>query len=152
VEAENSVINNCSKGKIIEQLSEVNPDVGVTVLAQAFVIEAIDLGDLTDFMVSSQDGYSVLEARLQSDKESYCLNGVIATVDIISHEKIIGIWGLSANFKELLQVMELSMDVSTNCDWRFDGLYITLVRRISLAFSHKALTCCSGRGTQSRSF
>ncbi len=127
MEAENCVVDNCSKGEVVKQLSEVDPDIGVTVLAQAFVVEAIDLGDLTDFMVASQDGNSVLEARLQGDEESHGLNGVVATVDIISHEKVVGIWRLSANFKELFQVMELPMDVSANCDWRLDGLYVRLV-------------------------
>lgn len=64
MEAEDSVIDNSCQGKVVEQLSEVNPDIGVAVLPQALVIETVHLGDLTDFMVTSENSQSVLEAHL----------------------------------------------------------------------------------------
>jgi hypothetical protein len=99
MEAEDSVVDNSCERKVVEQLSEVNPDIGVTVLPQALVIETVDLGDLTDFMVTSENSQSVLEAHLQSNEQRYGLDRVVATINIISHEQVVGVWGLSTNLE-----------------------------------------------------
>ena len=41
MEAENRVLNNCGEGQVVEELCEDLPDVGVTIFAEAFVIETI---------------------------------------------------------------------------------------------------------------
>jgi hypothetical protein len=64
MEAEDSVIDYSCQRKVVEQLGEVNPDIRVTVLPQALVIETVHLSDLTDFMVTSENSQSVLEAHL----------------------------------------------------------------------------------------
>ena len=64
MEAEDSVVYNSSQGEVVEQLSEVNPDIRVTILPQALVVESVHLSDLTDFMVTSENSESVLEAHL----------------------------------------------------------------------------------------
>jgi len=56
MEAENSVIDDCSQGEVVKQLSEVDPYVGVSVLPQALVVEPVHLCDLPDLVVTSQDG------------------------------------------------------------------------------------------------
>lgn len=56
MEAENSVIDDCSQGEVVKQLSEVDPYVGVSVLPQALVVEPIHLCDLPDLVVTPQDG------------------------------------------------------------------------------------------------
>lgn len=50
--------------QVVEQVCEVLPDVGVAVLPQALVVEAVDLRDLPRLVVSSQDGDSLLETNL----------------------------------------------------------------------------------------
>ena len=55
MEAEDGVIHDSSEGEVVEQLSEVHPDIGVSVLSEAFIVEAVHLSDLTDFMVTSED-------------------------------------------------------------------------------------------------
>ena len=54
------------KWKVVEQISEVLPHVGVAIFAQAFVIEAVHLSDLTRFVISSKDCYTVSVAHLGS--------------------------------------------------------------------------------------
>jgi hypothetical protein len=54
---------------VIEEGSEVLPNVGITVLSQALIIESIDLCDLLALVISSQDGDSVWVSDLKSDKE-----------------------------------------------------------------------------------
>jgi len=64
MEAEDGVVDDGSEGEVVEQLGEVHPDIGVSVLSEALIVEAVHLGDLADFMVTSEDSQAVLEAHL----------------------------------------------------------------------------------------
>ena len=46
------ILDESGEGEVVEQVGEVAPNVGVSVLAQALVVEAVDLGDLSGFAVS----------------------------------------------------------------------------------------------------
>ena len=41
------------EGKVVEQVGEVAPDVGVTVFAETLVVEAVYLGDLARLVIPS---------------------------------------------------------------------------------------------------
>ena len=58
-------INYSSKGQIVKEVSEIFPHVGVAVLPQTLVVEAIHLRDLSVLVIASQDGDSVWEANLR---------------------------------------------------------------------------------------
>jgi hypothetical protein len=47
MEAEDLLFYNCCEWEVVEQVSEEFPHVGVTVLAQALIVETIDLSDLS---------------------------------------------------------------------------------------------------------
>jgi len=68
MEAENGVVNNGGQRKVVKKLSEVDPDVRVTVFAETFVVEAVHLCDLAHFVISTENGQSILEAHFQSDQ------------------------------------------------------------------------------------
>jgi hypothetical protein len=68
MKTENSVVYNCSKWKVIKELSKVNPNIWVSVFTKAFIIEAINLCNLTNLVITSQNGDSVLESDLQSNQ------------------------------------------------------------------------------------
>lgn len=74
METEDLVVNQSSERKVIEEVGEVFPDIGVTVFAEAFVVEAVDLGDLTGFVVSSEDGNTLWVADFERDEERYGLD------------------------------------------------------------------------------
>jgi len=67
MQAENLVFNNCGKRKEIKKISVVFPNIGISVLSEALVIEAIDLSNLSGLMVASKDGNPVLEPDLEGD-------------------------------------------------------------------------------------
>ena len=58
MKAEDVVLNNSSKRKVIEKGCEVLPHVGVSVFSQALIIEPINLGNLFGLMISSKDSNS----------------------------------------------------------------------------------------------
>ena len=53
------IVNDSCKGKIIEDLGAVSPYVYGTILSQAFIIEPIDLRDLSALVVTSDQSDSL---------------------------------------------------------------------------------------------
>lgn len=86
VEAENLVVDEGGEREIVEEVGEVLPDVGVAVLAEALVVEAVDLGDLAGLVVSTEDGDALWIADLEGNEKSDGLDGVVATVDIVAYK------------------------------------------------------------------
>lgn len=46
-------INQGSQRKVVKEISEVLPDIGVTILSQALIIKSIHLSDLSALMIAS---------------------------------------------------------------------------------------------------
>lgn len=114
MEAEDVVLNDGTKWKVIEQSCEFLPHLGIAILAQALIVESIDLSDLLRLVVTAQNGDTVGIADLQADEEGDGLNGVVTTIDIVTHEKIIVVGKLTANFEKLIEIVELAVDVTTD--------------------------------------
>ena len=127
VEAEDLVFDDSCQGQVVKKLSELLPDVGVAILPQAFVIEPVDLGDLTRLVISSQDGDSVLIAHLERDKQSDRLDTVVAAIDIVAHKEVVRVGRLAANLKKFAQIMELAVNIAANSHRCAHLLHIRLV-------------------------
>jgi hypothetical protein len=50
-------------------------------------------------MVSSENGDSARVSYLEADKESHGLNGIVSSVHIVSHEKVVVFREFSTNFE-----------------------------------------------------
>tara|TARA_B110000503_G_C6887751_1_gene305421 strand:+ start:148 stop:426 length:279 start_codon:yes stop_codon:yes gene_type:complete len=68
MKAENVSFNDSGQWQVIEKTCEVLPNIGITVLSEALIIESIDLGDLLTLMVSSEDGDSAWVPNLEGDQ------------------------------------------------------------------------------------
>ena len=53
VQAEDVVLDDSGERQIVEEAGEILPDISVSILAKAFVIEAIDLGNLLGLVVAA---------------------------------------------------------------------------------------------------
>lgn len=150
VEAEDLVVDEGGKGKVVKQVGEVLPDVGISVLAETLVVEAVDLGDLTRLVVAAKDGDALGISDLQGDKQGHCLNRVVATVNVVAwfsissrdrqtvtdqkiltHEQVVGVWIRTTNFEELHQVVELTVDITTHSDGAFLQREVSMKTRLS---------------------
>lgn len=89
METEDLVVDQGRQGKVIEEVCEVLPDVRVAILSQAFIVKAIDLGDLTRLVVATEDGDALWVSDLEGDKESDSLDGKVTSINIVT-------WALSA--------------------------------------------------------
>ena len=61
------IFDESGEGEVVEEVGEVSPYVCVAVLAEALVVEAVDLCDLARLVVAAEDG----DALWVSDLESY---------------------------------------------------------------------------------
>jgi hypothetical protein len=114
VEAKNFILNDCCQRQVIKEFGKDTPNIGIAVLSQTLIVEAIHLGHSSGFVIASQDNDTVGKANLQGHQEGHSLYRVVAAIHIVTHEKVILIWRRSTNSKQFDQVMELSMDVSTD--------------------------------------
>lgn len=79
----------------------------------------LHLGDLSAFVIATQNSDPITVAHFQRNEQSDGLNRVVASVDVVTHEQVVGVWGLAAEAEQLLQVMELTVDVAANRHRRF---------------------------------
>lgn len=99
MKAEDAAFNDGGQRQVIEQACEILPNIGISVLSQAFIIKSIDLGDLLTLVITSQDGNSVWISNFESDEKSHGLNRVVTSIDVISHEKVVVIRQSTTNFE-----------------------------------------------------
>ena len=71
-------------------------------------------------MVSSENCKSISEADLEADKESDSLHWVVTSIHIVTHEQVVRLGWLASDSEEFLQVVELPMNVTTDCHWGSD--------------------------------
>ena len=71
VEAEDLPVDERREGQVVEEVGEVLPHVGVAVLAQALVVEAVDLRDLPGLVVAAEDSDAFAETDLKKETPHY---------------------------------------------------------------------------------
>ena len=114
--AEDATVHKGADGKKIEHVDTLLPDVGSAVLSHALVVKTVHLGDLPALVVSTKKRNAVRVDDLQRKQEQKGFNAVVASVDIIAHEEVVRIGTVASDKEQLLQVVELAVDVSTDLE------------------------------------
>ena len=65
-------------------------------------------------------------SNLESQKEEECFNTVKPSVDKVSQEEVVSLWDVPSYLEQLLQVIVLSMDIST---------YLSMIHSKALYYS-----------------
>lgn len=112
--------------EVVKYVGAVLPGVTITVFALALVVESVDLGDLATLVVSAEECHVLWVPRLEEHEERETLETVVATVNIVTHENVVGAGTLAALVEELKEVVELAVDVATDSDRGRDRLHIGL--------------------------
>ena len=86
VKAENLIFDDSCQRQVVKEVRQVLPDISIAVLSETFVVEAIDLCDLTTFMVTAENRDAFLKAYFEADEKCDGLHRVVSTIDVITHE------------------------------------------------------------------
>lgn len=130
----NLLLDQSSEWEVVEEIGEVLPNVGIAILSQTLIIEAVDLGDLSRLVVATQDGDSILVSDLECHQERDGLDTVVASIDIVSHEQIVRVWRLATDSEQFNQIVKLSVNVTTHSDRTSDLLNAELFGEDLLCF------------------
>jgi len=65
---------------------------------------------------------------------------VVATIDIVAHEQVVGVGRLSADLEQLHEVVELAVDVAANCHRTLHFLNVRLLRQNLASLTTKPKT------------
>lgn len=84
VETEYLIVDKGSKGKVVKEVCEIFPDVGVAIFAKTLIVKAIDLSDLSGFVIAAEDGQAFGEADFHANKKGNGFDRVIAAIDIVA--------------------------------------------------------------------
>lgn len=123
---QHTTIDNRGKGEEVEHLAAGFPYATVAVFLLTFFVEAVDLGDLSALVVSTDEGDSFREFCLEAHEESECLEREVTTVYEVTEENIVCGWRgtgePAADAEEFEEVVELAMDVAADGDRGGNGL------------------------------
>lgn len=84
MQAEDLVLDKSGKREEVEEVGEVFPDICITVLSEAFVVETIDLGDLAGLVIATENGDALGVANFESNEKGDGFDGEVSTINVIA--------------------------------------------------------------------
>eukprot|EP00634_Sargassococcus_sp_CCMP2135_P008474 CAMPEP_0198644092 /NCGR_PEP_ID=MMETSP1467-20131203/388_1 /TAXON_ID=1462469 /ORGANISM="unid. sp., Strain CCMP2135" /LENGTH=411 /DNA_ID=CAMNT_0044379537 /DNA_START=54 /DNA_END=1287 /DNA_ORIENTATION=- len=149
VRAEDLVFDGRRQRQRVEERREVLPDVGVAVLPEALVVEAVDLCDLPGLVVAADQRDARRISRLQEDDESGALERVVPAVDVVAEKQVVRVGRLAGNVEQFQHVVELPVDVPDDDHRSAHELHVLffsqdpahhLAQQLDLALGQRLLT------------
>lgn len=121
------LLNERGEREVVKEVRKVFPNVRVAVLAQALVVETVNLRDLPRFVVAARDRYPLAVAHLEREEQRHGLHGVVTAVHVVSHKQIVRLRRFASNSEQLNEVVELAMDITAHRHGALDVLHVLLV-------------------------
>ena len=125
--AKNLVLNHRCEGNIIEQVGEHRPHIFAPEFLDTLVIKPIYLRYSSRLVVSSSEGDSFRVSNLQTDQQCYSFYRVVAPINIVTKEEVVGEGYFAADCEEFDEVMELAMYIATDGDRSPDRLGVGFI-------------------------
>ena len=122
MQTKHAILHQCRQWQVIEQVREETPDLRAAVLSEAFVVEAVYLGDLAGFVIAPQNVYPRGISHLETDQEGHSLDAVIAAVDVIAQKEVVRIGHLAAHAEQFDEIVELAVQIAHEGDGGGYGL------------------------------
>ena len=128
MQAKYLILHNSSHGDIVEEISEHGPNILVPILLLALLIKTIDLRDSSRFVVAPREMDAVRISHLQCDQKRYRFHRVVPSINKIAHKEIVGERHIASDGEKFDEIMQLSMNITTNGNGCFDWGCIGLFR------------------------
>lgn len=137
------IINQRGQRKVIKQICKELPNVRIPIFPQTLVIKPINLSNLSRLVIPSQDRHSISVSQLECNEQSDSFNRVVSTINIVTHEEVVGVGGVTTDSEELGEIVELSVNITTDGDGASN--------RLDVGFFHEDFSGLSrggGRGSE----
>jgi hypothetical protein len=133
VHSEDLLINDGGNGEAVKAVGESLPELDV-VSALALIVETVDTVDRGTLVVSTQNEEVFRVLDLVCKEEADGLEGLLATVDVVTEEEVVSLRRETAIFEETQEVIVLAVDIAANLARRMlDGGRF----RLKTLFGHK---------------
>ena len=123
--AENLILHYCCQREVVEALYELLPELDREP-PFALLVKPIDSTYCSTLVIASEKEHLGGVENLQTEEQCDALHSLVASVDVVSQKQvsILGVVGWqSSQLDQLLEILELTVDVSTYFDWRLDSLH-----------------------------
>lgn len=110
---EDLLVDDSGDGKTVETVGEGLPQLNV-VTALALVVEAVDSVDGGTLVVATEDEEVLGVLDLVGQEQANGLEGLLTSVDVVTEEKVVGLWREAAVFEETEQIVVLTVDVTAD--------------------------------------
>jgi hypothetical protein len=111
--SEDLLVDDGSNRQAVEAVGEGLPQLDI-ISSLALVVEAVDAIDRGAFVVATEDEEVLGILDLICEQKADGLEGLLATVDVVAKEEVVGLWGKATIFEQSEQVVVLTVNVSTN--------------------------------------
>jgi len=115
VHGEDLLVDDSGDGKAVEAVGEGLPQLDV-VAALALVVESVDAVDGRALVVAPQDEEVLGILDLVRQEQADGLQGLLATVDVVSQEEVIRFWWEAAVFEQAQKVVVLAVNVTADLE------------------------------------
>mmetsp|Transcript_21021 Transcript_21021/g.45841 ORF Transcript_21021/g.45841 Transcript_21021/m.45841 type:complete len:313 (+) Transcript_21021:273-1211(+) len=112
VHREYAVVDDRAQAEVVKDLRAVLPDVDGLVLAEAFVVKAVDLGDLSALVVPADERHALGIPDLEGQEQQKGFHAVVAPVHKVSQKNVVDVRAFAPHPKEFQQIVELAVNVS----------------------------------------
>ena len=113
VHGEDLLIDDSGDGQAVEAVGECLPQLDV-VSALALVVETVDTVDGSTLVVAAEDKEVLGVLDLVCEEQADSLQRLLATIDVVTEEEVVGLGGKAAIFEEPQQVVVLAVDISAD--------------------------------------
>ena len=124
--AKYGIVNNGSNRQIVKYICTISPHIEGSKLPETLIVKAVHLRYLPAFMVATNESNHIRIAHLISQKKEKGFDAVEATVNKVSHEKIVDRGDISTVFEKFQEIIKLSMNITAESDGGIDALDVAL--------------------------
>ena len=113
VHGEDLLVDDGSDGQAVEAVGEGLPKLDV-VSPLALIVETVDAVDRGALVVTTENEEVLRVLDLVCEEQADSLQRLLATIDVVTEEEVVGLGGKAAIFEEPQQVVVLAVDISAD--------------------------------------